>query len=207
MLMTTAGDGTPVQNTHPIHLAAVIKKQQQTKTAHSLLFSGLVLLPTFWRKKTTHLYLWFRCCSDTERIWYVILFPHTWTSRVWDRHSVGTCQETSSNTTHQGTLSHSHWSWPIEWISVHELISTLKKKRKKKRRQGMNGRTFSQNPRKRGKSHYHIDLLCLLPPFSDPLEKNVYLCNDQCWAFQPAGWLFMIRKKKKIWTFPFSLTL
>ena len=40
---------------------------------------------------------------------------------------------------------------------VHNLISTLKKKKKekkKKRRQGINGRTFSQNPRKRGKSHH-----------------------------------------------------
>ena len=34
-------------------------------------------------------------------------------------------------------------------ISVHKLISTLKKT-KKKRRQGMNGQTFSQNPRKQG---------------------------------------------------------
>ena len=39
-------------------------------------------------------------------------------------------------------------------ISVRELISTLKKK-KKKRRRGMNGQTFSPNPRKRGKSHHH----------------------------------------------------
>ena len=37
-------------------------------------------------------------------------------------------------------------------ISVRELISTLKKK--KKAQTGMNGRTFSQNPCKRGKSHH-----------------------------------------------------
>ena len=36
-------------------------------------------------------------------------------------------------------------------ISVRVLISTLKKKR----RWGMNRRTFSQNPRTRGKSHHH----------------------------------------------------
>ena len=40
-------------------------------------------------------------------------------------------------------------------ISVRELISTSKKKKKKKRRPGMNGRIFSQSPRKREKSHHH----------------------------------------------------
>ena len=45
-------------------------------------------------------------------------------------------------------------------ISVRGLISTSKtkenkQKNKKKHRQGMNGRTFSQNPRTRGKSHHH----------------------------------------------------
>ena len=43
-------------------------------------------------------------------------------------------------------------------ISMCELISTSKKKEKKKHRLGMNGRTFSPNPRKRGKSH-HLHLL------------------------------------------------
>ena len=38
-------------------------------------------------------------------------------------------------------------------IGVCKLISTLKKK--KKCSQGMNGQTFSPNPRKRGKSHHH----------------------------------------------------
>ena len=37
-------------------------------------------------------------------------------------------------------------------ISESQLISTLKKK-KKNRRRGMNCRTFSQNPRTRGKNH------------------------------------------------------
>ena len=40
-------------------------------------------------------------------------------------------------------------------ISVRELITTSKKKKKKKRRREMNGRTFSPNPRKQGKSHHH----------------------------------------------------
>ena len=42
------------------------------------------------------------------------------------------------------------WSWHKSGISVHKLISTLKKI--KKRRQGMNCRTFSQNSRTQGKS-------------------------------------------------------
>ena len=40
-------------------------------------------------------------------------------------------------------------------ISVRQLISTLKKQNKTKCSQGMNARTFSQNPHKRGKSHHH----------------------------------------------------
>ena len=73
------------------------------------------------------------------------------------RHSVGTCPETSSHATCQGTLiwpqssrlAEPLWTDPAlkGGISVRELISTQKKK-KKRRRQGMNGRTFSQNPHK-----------------------------------------------------------
>ena len=42
--------------------------------------------------------------------------------------------------------------------AVRELISTYKKKKKgrKKRRLGMNGRTHSSNARKRGKQKHHI---------------------------------------------------
>ena len=43
------------------------------------------------------------------------------------RYSVGTYQEMSSNTTHQGTLSHSCFS-SLSGISVRYLISTKKKK-------------------------------------------------------------------------------
>ena len=67
------------------------------------------------------------------------------------RQSVGIYQETSSHATHQGPLSHPKklsqlakplWTDPgLEGAtSVHELISTLKKK---KCRQGMNCQTFS----------------------------------------------------------------
>ena len=42
-------------------------------------------------------------------------------------------------------------------ISVRELISARKKE--EKHRRGMNGQTFSKNPRKRGKSHHS----CLVP--------------------------------------------
>ena len=74
------------------------------------------------------------------------------------RHSVGTYPEKSSHTTCQGTFSSVisarwatvDWYWPKEWNDC-ELISTLKKKSAG----GDNGQTFSQNPRKRGKSHRH----------------------------------------------------
>ena len=57
-------------------------------------------------------------------------------------------------------------------ISLRELISSLKKK--KKRRRGINCRTFSQNPRTPGKSHQSLiqiylvalSLNMLRPPFS-----------------------------------------
>ena len=49
-------------------------------------------------------------------------------------------------------------------ISVRELISTLKKKKKKPRRR-TNGRTFPQNPRKRAKSH-QVNIYIVFPPSS-----------------------------------------
>ena len=74
-------------------------------------------------------------------------------------------------------------------ISVRELISTLKKKR----RRGMNCRTFAQKPRTRGKSHlcFHLSLysirylfvcvfVCvifsLFPPTSFSLRSFVCFC-------------------------------
>ena len=79
-----------------------------------------------------------------------------------------TYPETSSHTTCQGTFGQSSqlaeplWTDPgiKSGISVRELISSLKKK--KKRRRGMNGRTFSRIPRKRGKSHHHFTVCALL---------------------------------------------
>ena len=72
-------------------------------------------------------------------------------------HSAGTCLETSSHELSENTwlqsfqLAEPLWTDPglESGISAHELISIRKKKKKeKKHRQGMNGRTFSQNPRK-----------------------------------------------------------
>ena len=53
-------------------------------------------------------------------------------------------------------------------ISVHELIST--KKKKKKPRRGMSGRTFSRISRKRGKSHHHHHVF-----------EMVYCPSCACW--------------------------
>ena len=62
------------------------------------------------------------------------------------RQNVGTYQETSSHASHQGTLGHSQtfqlaeplWTDPgqTRGISVRELISTLKKKERKKKSAG-----------------------------------------------------------------------
>ena len=78
------------------------------------------------------------------------------------RHSVGSYQKTSSPATRQGTPSQSSQLTELLWtdpgiksgISEHVLLSTSTNKQKK-HRQGMTGRIFSQNPRKRGKSHHH----------------------------------------------------
>ena len=79
------------------------------------------------------------------------------------RHSVGTYPETSSHVTCQGRfmpqsskLVEPPWTDPglKSGISVRKLISTSKKK-KKSAGGGINGRTCSQNPRKREESHQH----------------------------------------------------
>ena len=79
-------------------------------------------------------------------------------------HSEGIYLEMSSHATCQGTFGQSSWLTEPLWtdpgiksvISVHELICTSKKKEreKKKCRWTLNGRTFSPNPRKGGKSHH-----------------------------------------------------
>ena len=79
------------------------------------------------------------------------------------RHSVETYHETGSHASRQGTLGHSPLSSlrhcgliPAKesGVTVRDLIS-IKENKKKQRRQEMNRRTFSPNPRMRGKSHYH----------------------------------------------------
>ena len=71
-------------------------------------------------------------------------------------------------------------------ISVCELISTSKQTNKQKQhRQGMNGQTFSQNPRKQGKSLYH-HVRCsvhLSRVSAFLLELCLLLCSFQMKAF------------------------
>ena len=76
------------------------------------------------------------------------------------RCSEGTCQETSSHATRQGNtqsqssqLATSLWTDPglKSGISVRKLIP-----RKKKCRRGMNGRTPTQNLRKRAKRYHRL---------------------------------------------------
>ena len=86
-------------------------------------------------------------------------------------HSVDTSPETSSHAILSGNIrpQSSQLAEPL-WtnsgmksgISVRELISTLHfKKKKKKPWREMHGRTFSPNPRKRGKSHHQcVALYC-----------------------------------------------
>ena len=79
------------------------------------------------------------------------------------RHSVGTLsgieltRNSSGNTRSQSSqLAETLWTDPDlkNKIGMSELISTLKKKAQAGE---MNGRTFSKNPRKRGKSHLTKD--------------------------------------------------
>ena len=71
-------------------------------------------------------------------------------------------------------------------ISVRELISTYKKK--KKCRRGVNGRTFSQNHRKRGKKPLppHVTMLNMEVTRGD---VSVFACGDvtggngRCFSF------------------------
>ena len=75
----------------------------------------------------------------------------------WLYRCLGIYREARSHATRQGhsvKVAVPLWTDPglKSEISVRELISTLKKK---KRWRGMNGRTFSQNSRTREKSHHH----------------------------------------------------
>ena len=104
------------------------------------------------------------------------------------RQSVEIYQETSSHATPSGNArsqlsQHAEPLWTDpglkSGISLHELISTLKTN-KKKRRRGINCRTFSQNPRTRGKSHHRIvhtapHLNHQRPSETQPHHKKVYI--------------------------------
>ena len=70
-------------------------------------------------------------------------------------------------------------------ISVRELISTLKKEGEKSGGGGgINGRTFSHNYRKQGKSHHHLIALTSISFFrTEPVsvnsqtQKDIYVCG------------------------------
>ena len=105
------------------------------------------------------------------------------------RHSVGTLsgneliRNSSGYTWSQSSqLAEPMWTDPglKSGISMRELISTLNKK--KKRRQGMNCRTFSQNPRTRGKSHHHLHTVQV------GFTTTVHVTN--CWPQQ--RWLTQV---------------
>ena len=107
--------------------------------------------------------------SFCQKCWWQVIpkHPDIHNPRRWSgltiplsRHSVRIYPETSLHATCQGTFGHSrlsslsHCGLILAYKSgksVRELISTLKKQ---KRRRGMNCQTFSQNPCTRGKSHY-----------------------------------------------------
>ena len=75
------------------------------------------------------------------------------------------------------------WSWHKSGISVRELISTLKKR--KKRRRGINCPTFSQISRTRGKSHYHFKFMfrhALVTVWVAQFQKGKHL-SLCCWSY------------------------
>ena len=74
------------------------------------------------------------------------------------RRSVGSCQETSSHASRQGTLGHSRLSsLSHRGLLLAKVLKQCARAnlhfKKKKRKWKMICRTFSQNPRTRGKSH------------------------------------------------------
>ena len=85
------------------------------------------------------------CLSATLLVRFTVL-TYPLTARVVE--ALGNIRPQSSQ------LAEPLWTYHgiTSGISVRELISTLKKE-KRKRRRGMNCRTFSQNPSKRGKGH------------------------------------------------------
>ena len=91
---------------------------------------------------------------------------------------------------------HKEWNW-YAWTNLH-----LKKKEEKKCRRGMNGRTFSPNPCKRGKSHHLKSMpacwfLCMTCPVSGKtlLAQTLARCLDvpfaicDCTTLTQAGYV------------------
>ena len=130
------------------------------------------------------------------------------------RHSVGTYQETSSHVAaRQGTLGQSSqlieplWTDPDlkSGISVRKLIFTLKqtnKNTKKSCRQGMNCRTFTQNPCMRGKSQQQQQRcfwlagfdFCVIPTSSHPTTTAAFTSNLNRSRMRPALQSVVMRK-------------
>ena len=69
-----------------------------------------------------------------------------------------TCKSSGNTQLQSSQLTEPLWIDPglKSWIVVRELISTLKKKKKKECRWGMNCWTFSQNPGMQWKSHHSV---------------------------------------------------
>ena len=84
-------------------------------------------------------------------------------------------------------------------ISVRELISTLKKKR---RRRGMNGRTFCQHPRIQGKNHHQWEVTCAEMFCPSALNRFNYM---KCQTIHQGLFINQIRKRRNLCkrTFPF----
>ena len=89
------------------------------------------------------------------------------------RHSVAIYPETSSQASCQGTFGHSRLSSLshcglilAQRVELVYASKSLLEKKKKKRKRGMDGQTFSPNPRKRGKSGQ--------PSVGRPLHTHVF---------------------------------
>ena len=112
------------------------------------------------------------------------------------RHSVGSYPERSSHATCQGTSGQSSqlaeplWTdpGPESEISARELMSTSKTKLKKRRR-GMNGKTFSQSPRKRGKSHQHHLDMCSIKSLEGLVHHQLVFCSVVVLSLVRKVWL------------------
>ena len=100
-----------------------------------------------WQVTSKHAYT----LDPTKSQWADYVAVHAWCRKPSGSELT---RNLSGNTRPQSSqLTEPLWTDPglKSGNCVRQLISTLKKKR----RRGMNSRTFSQNPRKREKSHHH----------------------------------------------------